>query len=472
MRLPIRLRLTAWYVLLLAVVLVGVGAFASARLHSTLGHEIDQSLASAAPKLTQGYAAEGAQDFFDVANTVFPAMPAGPSAAEVVDPSGRLLVAYGAPRLRRRILEPALVAAAARGHRIRTTVSLSGEPFRVLAVPVLRHGHTDVVVLAKSLHNRDAAISKLVVLLLIALPVALALAALGGWLLARRALRPVEQLTSRADAIRADDFAERIAVPRTRDEIAHLAETLNAMLERLQRGVDERRRLVADASHELRTPLAAMRAELDVTLLYDELSPAARRVLESSREEVERMTALVGNLLTLASIDEGQLHLRREEADVGALLEAVAALLARLAADAGVELAVEVAGEPVHVVGDRERIREVAVNLATNAIKFAGRGARIRLATSADGFLVADDGPGIAPDAQARVFDRFWRAEDSRTREHGGSGLGLAICREIVDAHGGRIDLESKPGRGACFRVTLPKPRLRAPAALKTPSPV
>jgi signal transduction histidine kinase len=312
MKLPIRLRLTAWYVLLLAVVLVGVGLFAITRLRTTLGEEVDRSLASAAPQMTKAYAVEGAPDFFDTANTVFPAMPAGPSGAQVVDPNGRVVIAWGARRFRQPVLPPRLVAVAAGGRRVLTTVTVGREPFRIMALPVTRLGQSQVAVLAKSLHNRDASISKLVVLLLIAFPVALAIAAAGGWLLARRALRPVEQLTSRADAIGADDFAERIAVPGTRDEIAHLAETLNAMLERLQRGVDERRRLVADASHELRTPLAAMRAELDVTLRYDKLAPAARRVLESNREEVEHMSALVANLLTLASIDEGRLVLRRE----------------------------------------------------------------------------------------------------------------------------------------------------------------
>ena len=150
---------------------------------------------------------------------------------------------------------------------------------------------------------------QVLLLLLLAGPAALAATALGGWWLARKALLPVDRMTSQAEEIGIDRLHERIALPRARDEIGRLAETLNAMLDRLERGVEEKRRLVADASHELRTPLAAMRAELDVSLMADDLPPAGREVLESTREEVDRMSRIVDNLLTLARVDEGRLEL-------------------------------------------------------------------------------------------------------------------------------------------------------------------
>jgi signal transduction histidine kinase len=196
---------------------------------------------------------------------------------------------------------------------------------------------------------------------------------------------------------------------------------------------------------------------LDVSLHCDDLPPAARAVLDSVGEEVQRMTALVANLLTLARIDEGRLELRREIIDLGALLQALADRLMPLTSGVDVELDL---AAPVTTVGDPERLCEVATNLVVNAVKFSGSGAQVRIATWRDGdeagFLVSDEGPGIAPAAQAHIFDRFWRAEESRGRDSGGSGLGLAICREVVEAHGGRIVVESDEGRGACFRVALP----------------
>lgn len=456
MRLPIRVRLTAWYAVLLAVVLIGVGTFVVARLRSDLGQEIDSSLTYAAGQIAHGYEAEGAKEFFDVSGTVFPALPGGAAAAQIIGPDGRVRIAYGGARAKRPMATPGLVAITLRGHPGRATVNLDGDQSRVLTRPVQRNGEREVLVLAKSLGSRNRSVHRLLLLLLIALPVALLAAIGGGWWLARRALRPVEVMTSHADRIGFDRVDERVPVPAAQDELAHLAATLNVMLDRLQRGVDERRRLVAHTSHELRTPLSAMQAELDVSLQYDDLGPAAQEVLASVREEVERMSALVANLLTLARIDEGALGLRRDLIDVGELLRAVERKLEPLSA--GIDVELELPAMPVVALGDLERIREVAINLTANALKFAGSGARVRIAAwsseSECGFLVEDTGPGIPRDAQAHIFERFWRADESRGR--GGSGLGLALCREIVEAHGGRIWVESEPGRGARFQVALP----------------
>ena len=173
--------------------------------------------------------------------------------------------------------------------------------------PVDRLGERRVLVVGESLAGVDASVRRVLVLLLIAGPAALAATAAGGWWLARKALLPVSRMTSEADTIGIDRLHERVAVPRAADEIGHLAVTLNAMLARLEHGVREQHRLVADASHELRTPLAAMRSEIDVSLRGDRLTDDARAVLESTREEVDRMTRTVNNLLTLAQVDEGRL---------------------------------------------------------------------------------------------------------------------------------------------------------------------
>src|SRR5205807_2864977 len=194
---------------------------------------------------------------------------------------------------------------------LRTIVSVGtdGEPFRVLALPAPRRPKSEVLLVATSLEDVNTSVHRLFLLILAAGPAALAAAALVGWWLARRALQPVAQMTEQAATIGMERLDERVPVPAVDDELAALARTLNDMLDRLQRGVDRTRRFVADASHELRTPLAVMRSELEVSLRSPDFTEAARMVLGSTAEEVDRMTRMVENLLTLARLDEGKLEL-------------------------------------------------------------------------------------------------------------------------------------------------------------------
>jgi two-component system sensor histidine kinase BaeS len=222
--------------------------------------------------------------------------------------------------------------------------------------------------------------------------------------------------------------------PAVRDELWHLARTFNTMLDRIRDGVQDQRRLIADASHELRTPLSAMRAEIDVSLRADELSPAAARVLESAREEVDRLSRMVDDLLTLATADEeGGLELRLAVTDL--------ADLGRAAADElGVH--VELRGGPAPVLADAQRLGRAIRNVIENAAEFSPPGGAITIETAPGRIAVTDEGPGIPPELREKVFERFFRADPSRSRATGGSGLGLAIAREIVDAHGGTIRVE------------------------------
>lgn len=212
----------------------------------------------------------------------------------------------------------------------------------------------------------------------------------------------------------------------------------------------EQRRLVADASHELRTPLAIMRAELEVGLRGAHLPSEAAEVLESSTEEVARMSRIVDDLLTLARADEGRLGLALEPLDLGEVDRAITAKLRPLAEAKRIELSFE--GGGLEVVADRASITQVAANLVDNAVKYTEPGGAVRVAVwgeAAEGGLsVRDTGPGIAADELPRVFDRFFRVDAARSRAQGGSGLGLAICKEIVQAHAGRIWAESRTGIG------------------------
>jgi two-component system, OmpR family, sensor kinase len=255
---------------------------------------------------------------------------------------------------------------------------------------------------------------------------------------------------------------ERFPAPRAGDEIGHLAETLNAMLDRLEQGVREKHRLIADASHELRTPLAVMRAELDVTLRAGELSPDAREVLESARQEVGRMSRTVDNLLTLAEVDEGRLGLIPARLGLHEAIEAAVRPLRPLAE--AKRLRLEVDGDACEAQADPQRLHQALTNFIENAIKYAHDGGRVKVTawSSGDevGVTVSDDGPGIPDEARTHIFDRFYRVDSARSRESGGSGLGLAICHEIVGAHGGRVWVDSEEGIGSAFSLALPRLRV------------
>ncbi|MDQ6915363.1 MAG: ATP-binding protein [Actinomycetota bacterium] len=481
MNAPIRVRLTAWYVAVLAIVLVGLGAFVVTRLRSDLLSELDRTLRDGAAQIAQGYEAEGAKDFRDVAHTVLPGPRRG-SGAQVLAAAGPVVLSDGDPITETPLIAGAALRRALAGHPAIASVDRGSPPrhFRIIAIPVTRQGHRQVLVAAESLASIDRAVHRVLILLLVGGAAALALLALGGWWIARKALRPVERMTTRADRIGIDDLNERIAVPRVQDEVGHLARTLNAMLDRLQEGVEARQQLVADASHELRAPLAAMRSELEVSLRQDPLGDEARAVLASARDEVVRMGRIVDNLLTLARVDAGRLDLLVGAHDLRELAtDAVRAHQA--AADAaGVELTVE--GEAIDVTVDRDRIHQVIANLVDNAIRCAPEGTAVTVAVGRDAgraaIRVSDEGPGVPVEARQRIFERFARDDAARSRT-GGAGLGLAICREIVRAHGGEIWVEDHAPRGSTFVVTLAAtagparqrpPRLTAPAG-RSPHP-
>jgi two-component system OmpR family sensor kinase len=456
---PIRLRLTAWYVLLLAAVLTALGAFVVTQLRSDLLAGTDSSLSGAASQIAQGWEAEGAKDFLDVAHTVLPGPIRHGSGAQVIEPTGPVVVSVGDPLMEAPLITGRSLGRVVSGRVLRFSIK-GGAPrehLRAVAVPVRRHGRGQALVVTESLAAADHAAHRVLVLGLLGGAGALALIALGGWWIARRALAPVERMTSRADRIGIEDLGERIPVPRWRDEVGHLARTLNAMLARLELGMQARERLIADVSHELRAPLAAIRSELEVSLRHDALEGDAREAVASAREETVRMSRIVENLLTLARIDEGGLELLVASHDLGEVAEEAAASYRSAAESAGVRLTVT--GGPASVQGDRDRLRQVIGNLIDNAISFSPAGSEVAVQVwSGDaevGIRVADAGPGVPHEDRERIFERFARRDPARSRE-GGAGLGLAIARQIVASHQGRIWVQEREPRGSVFVVALP----------------
>ncbi len=459
-RLPIRLRLTAWYLALLGLTLVALSGFLLLRLHADLVAGVDGSLDARAAEIILSLHDSGDGEFRPAGSAALAGLPRRASAAQLLSPDGRVLASAGDVIAVRPLLGSDRLKAMRPGQQVRASDRLvpEHERFRVLATAFDSARGREILVVASSLEGVEESVERLQLLLLIAVPGALALVGGGGWLLAGKALLPVARMTRQAGAIGSDHLDERVSVPAARDELALLAATLNTMLGRIERSVTEQRRFLADASHELRTPLAILRAELEVGLRDADRSNGSAEVLASSLEEVERMSGVVEGLLTLARADEGRLELLPESVHLGEVACAVVAKLRPIAEAKRISLTLE--GEGPEVVADRARIVQVVTNLLDNAVSYTAPGGTIQVrvwaAVDEAGLSVRDTGPGIAPAALPRVFDRFFRADTDRSRTGGGSGLGLAICKELVEAHGGRIGAESELGVGSTFAVLLP----------------
>jgi signal transduction histidine kinase len=288
--------------------------------------------------------------------------------------------------------------------------------------------------------------------LLVGGPILLGVVAIVTWWLTGRALRPVEDLRSEVDRIGTEQLDRRLAVPATGDEIERLGQTMNRMLDRVERGQAEQRRFVADASHELRSPVAALRQDAEVAALHPATTTLAE-LAEAVLAEVERLQGLVDDLLVLAASDEGA-GAARHEVDVDDLLLAEAA---RLRAVPALPVDTSAIG-PARVLGDRAQLERIVRNLTDNAARHA-RG-RLALGSSqADGrvaFWVEDDGPGIAPENRDLATERFVRLDDARARDDGGSGLGLSIVVRLAARHGGSLALGDASLGGLRAEVVLP----------------
>ncbi len=301
----------------------------------------------------------------------------------------------------------------------------------------------------------------LAVIMATAIPCAVGVAIVGGYLLAGRVLAPVGAMADTARRITAESLDARLPVANSADEFGRLAGVFNETLSRLDAAFEQLRRFTADASHELGTPLTAIRSVGEVALQRSLTTEGYREVIGSMLEEVDRLARLVENLLLLTRAEAGRIPLSRAIVDLRELVASVSDGLRVLAEEKNQELIVELSG-PVAVHCDATVLRQGITNLLHNAIKYTPPKGVIRVAAtsnaSGDAVIeVQDSGPGIPAVDQQRVFERFYRVDQARSRDTGGTGLGLAIARWTVEASGGRIELESMAGQGALFRVVLPR---------------
>jgi heavy metal sensor kinase len=457
----LRTRLTLWYTTLLAGLLLVLGVAAFTLLDRGLRANVDASLRSVAVTIAEssrqtarsGTSLERMLDAF-----------LGPGAGglfALLDPRGRPDPRL-APRSGDRLpLSTSALRNAEHGQETFESIALPGAraPIRLLTWPVTSGDRLEQLVqVAASLDAVEAARRRFLLILLGLTPVALAGAAAGGWWLAGRALAPVDRITATARRITAEDLARRIDPPGTSDEIGRLVAVLNDMLARLDAAFATARQFSADAAHELRTPLTILKGELEVGLAAAPEGDEPHRVMASCLEEVDRLIALVESLLFLARADAGVAENPHDPVDLAELLGDAQPAMQALADRAGVALVLHPADGLV-VRGSAPQLLRVLLNLTDNAIKYAPRGGRIDVAIRPDGdravLEVKDTGPGIAPEDERRIFERFYRGDPAHGR--GGTGLGLALVRSIVRMHGGEVTVDSRPGAGSRFVVTLPR---------------
>ncbi len=460
----IRTRLTLWYSSLLTVTFLLLGGTAYGLLVYNLSRDVDAALNGVAQAVTR-QAPRGSPTIFPsdidrVFRRFFGFSPLD-RYFEMRDPHGRHDPRWPRARSGQLPLNPTALKNASEGRATFETVEGIGPyPVRVLTFPVVEAGRvTNLIQIGMSLESMVKTRHRFLLIMAAVLPLGLLLAGGGGWLLAHRALKPVDRMTEAARRISAEHLSERLEETGARDELDRLAKTLNAMLGRLDSAFSQIRQFSADASHELQTPLTILKGELEVALRSPRSPDEYQRTLKSALEEIDRIALLVEGLLLLARADAGVLRMDRQQVDLAQLVEEIYGQTKVLADTRTLSLRLGPV-EPLSTPGDRDRLRRLLLNLVDNGIKYTPAGGEVTLALRRDGawasLQVSDTGIGLSHEQQEQVFQRFYRGAEALSHSERGAGLGLCIARSIAEAHGGRIQVESAPGQGSTFTVLLP----------------
>ena len=449
----LRVRLVLWTVMIEAVLLLVFSGVFIFVLRNAQNNQIEETLRLSAAQLNAVVDVRG--DQYQVAPDETTYLRTRGVLAWILSPEGDLGGSVGDATLANL---PATLPAP--DHLADTHLS-NGEPVRLL-VTALHEGDQvlGTLVLAASLRDSQTFINQILLGLSIALPIVLALSAAGGLFLASRALAPVAAITHTAEQISAADLSQRLELDLPDDEIGHLAHTFNAMLDRLERAFERERQLTADVSHELRTPLGMLKTQLSLARSRPRDAAALLEMMHDMEGDVDRMTRLIEQMLTLARVEQRGVTAFAPFA----LDRLVCDMVAQLQAKAGEKtIDLDVAIPPQidwQIRGDAEKLQQVFLNLIDNAIKYTPSGGTITVEAHRQWqtvlVAVADTGPGIPPEHLPHVFERFYRADSARARATGGFGLGLAISEAIVKAHHGLIEVTSTPGLGTTFTVSLP----------------
>jgi signal transduction histidine kinase len=444
----VRFRITALAAALVALVLVGAGALLLAVQQRQLTEQLDETLAQRVGGVIESDVGDG------TAPQMLANLSGDDTVVQVFATDGRILAATENASA----LDPISVVPSAGRDVVRSVddIPIEDDSYRVLARLVSDARGERVVAVAANTDDMQEVLRDLRTALALVIPLATVLLAGAVWWLVGRTLRPVDAIRREVAGLELDDLDHRVPERGSGDEIDRLAVTMNAMLQRLDEAAERQRRFVADASHELRSPLTRMRTALDLERADPETDLAATH--RALVEEVDRLSALVDDLLHLARSDAARGPVSRRSLDLDDIVMQEVVVL-RDRGDVAIDTE---AVSAANVDGDPGELRRVVRNLGDNAIRHAAHAVAFGLhERDVDGraeavLTVTDDGPGVSREEAETIFDRFARLDDARARDTGGTGLGLAIARDIVERHGGRLDLDVQHRPGARFVVVLP----------------
>ncbi|HLZ13408.1 MAG TPA: heavy metal sensor histidine kinase [Candidatus Acidoferrum sp.] len=472
----VRIRLTLWHAGAVACVLLILASGTYLLLRRNSIRRVDSSLTDVASSFLATVQAElrdahGSETFRDCVEAAIQEHSYRETTFSIFDAQGKLILASP-------VSPPLLESEASRYDALRQqatsnaaparlfrTLKASGHLYRGYSRAFSAEGTTYTLVTLQSLHGEQEFLEALEQTYSVAIPLAVLLAALGGYFLARRSLSPVVVMSNQAERIGANNMQDRLAVRNTRDELGQLALSFNRLLDRLDESFQHQRRFVADASHELRTPVAILAGEADVALSKKDRTPEEyRESLEILRKEALRLKQIVEDLFTLTRADIGQLPLTPSSFYLDELVGDCVRNFRTLAQAKQIALTFTPCPELL-IVADEALLRRMFLNILDNAIKYtpAGGAVTVSCERTVEEYVVSfsDNGPGIPAALQPRIFERFFRADESRGRQdsaRGGAGLGLAICRWIAEAHHGRLELTKSDAGGSTFTFTLLAP--------------
>ncbi|KJH70037.1 sensor histidine kinase [Aliterella atlantica] len=452
-RIPVRIQLASWYVLLLALILGSIAGYLYFRLERKLLVKTDTALQIASaqslvyldrqPVLAFEQAPRQRQTALRLSQLGL--------AARLITPEGKVVDGFG------RYQDVPIWVPTTSGYM---TLATDGIDWRLISQPVIRAGRiVGWLQVAQSLEPLEDIARELPTEILLNLPLILLVAVLGGLFLSNRALSPVRHITQTARVITATDLSQRIHYQGASDEVGKLAITFDRMLDRLQAALDREQRFTADAAHELRTPLTVMKGRLEVTRSRSRSQEEYDRTLQKLEQEVDRLIRLTNGLLLLAKIDRRQLPFALQSVNLSDLLEIIVEQVEPLADTREITLIADLAPE-LWMKGDPDHLTSLFLNLLDNAVKYTKEGGVVRLwsniETAKIQVCVSNTGAGISPEHLPYLFERFYRVESARSQ--GGAGLGLAIAQEMVRLHNGTIEASSESGT-TNFTVKLPLSR-------------
>jgi len=452
----IRVRLTVWYVFLLAIVLVLFSLVLFFSLKGSLLGEVDRGLRNSAGQVVSGLDWEDSHLIVmesENSQDVLTKMAAQGFLVVLSENNGRVLQSTG-PYSEVIGNKPTLVS----GYRTLKTPKGDWRVYTV-KISVPHKGQQLALRVGESLSRTESALSTLLVLELVIVPITLCLAVVVGLFFAGRALKPVGRITELAASIDAVDLDQRLDLDLPDDDLGRLARTFDDMLQRLDQAFSAQKRFASEAAHELRTPLTIMKGNTEVALARERTAAEYREALTELEEEVDHLTLLSEDLLALSQADSDSAALDFQELDVGGVLDKAVTTLSPIAKQKGVRVKFE-RREQAPFCGDYSKLVRMFVNILDNAVKYCPPDSMVyvSLTHGSDGIdiEIRDTGPGIDPEELDHVFDRFHRSALARQMNPGGSGLGLPIALWIAMEHGGEIDAMSPPGEGATFKITLP----------------